>query len=286
MGVGLAGCGTGIMHDACHGALSKSKAVNKFIGELVWILAGGSALNWRIQHNILHHTFTNIDGYDEDIDPSGIMRFSPHQPVKSMHRFQAFYAWFFYGLMTFSWATFKGFAQLSRYNKRGLVKAQGTTYGKALFKLIILKIFYYSFFIAMPILLLSVSWWHIVIGWFIMHFVAGLFLGLIFQPAHCVPTSEFPLPNDDNEVEGDWAIHQLLTTANFAPNNKMLSWYIGGLNYQIEHHLFLNMSHVHHRRVSKIVKETAREFGLPYYSQPTFFGAVASHAKMLYKLRK
>jgi linoleoyl-CoA desaturase len=286
MGVGLAGSGAGIMHDACHGALSKKKSVNEFIGGLVWFLAGGSAFNWKIQHNVLHHLYTNIDGYDEDIDPAGIMRFSPHQPVKPIHKFQAYYAWIFYGLMTFAWATFKGFLQLNRYNKRGLVTAQGSTYNKELFKLIVQKIVYYALFIAFPILVVDVAWWHILLGWFCMHYIAGLFLGCIFQPAHVVPTSEFPLPDSENNVDGDWAMHQLITTANFAPKNNVLSWYIGGLNYQIEHHLFLNMSHVHHKKVSKIVEKTAKEYGLPYYSQPTYFGALANHAKMLHKMRK
>ncbi len=286
MGFGLCGCGTAIMHDACHGALSKNKSVNDFLGELVWFLAGGSAVNWKIQHNVLHHSYTNIDGYDEDIDPSGIMRFSPHQPVKAIHRFQAYYAWAFYGMMTISWATYRGFMQLSRYNKRGLLKAQGTTIGKEFIKMIIVKILYYSLFIALPIVLLDVAWWHVVLGWFSMHYVAGLFLGCIFQPAHVVPSSEFPLADKDHTVTGDRLKYQLLTTADFAPNNSMLTWYIGGLNFQIEHHLFPSMCHVHHKQISKIVKKTAQEFGLPYYSKPTYLKALVSHAKMLHKLRK
>ncbi len=286
MGIGLCGCGTGIMHDACHGALSKNNNVNEFIGELVWALAGGSALNWKIQHNILHHQYTNIDGYDEDIDPSGIMRFSPHQPVKRIHRFQVVYAWLFYGLMTFSWATYRGFIQLYRYDKMGLLKAQGKSYGPQLVKMIILKILYYIVFIGLPILLLDVAWWHVLLGWFSMHYIAGLFLGCIFQPAHVVPSSEFPLADKENNIPVDWSKMQLLTTADFAPNNTLLSWYIGGLNYQIEHHLFLNMCHVHHKKISNIVQETAREHCLPYYSKKTYLGALISHAKMLHSLRK
>lgn len=286
MGVGLAGCGLGIMHDACHGAISKKQAVNSFIGELILGLAAGSTINWKIQHNRLHHSFTNIDGYDEDIDPAGIMRFSPHQPTKPFYRFQVIYAWFFYGLMTFFWATFKDFLQLSRYTKRGLVKEQGSTYDKELLKLIIQKVLYYSLFIVLPILLLDVAWWHIATGWFCMHFVAGVILGCVFQPAHVVPSSKFPLPDANNNVRGDWAKYQMLTTANFAPDNRLLAWYVGGLNYQIEHHLFPNMSHVHHRQVSKIVRRTAEEFGLPYNSQPTFTGALINHARTLHRFRK
>lgn len=284
MGVGLAGSGLSIMHDSCHGVISKNKAVNNFIGETIMNLAAGSATNWKIQHNVLHHSYTNIDGYDEDIDPGGIMRFSPHQPKKSFYKFQVIYAWFLYGLMTFFWATFKDFASLSKYNQKGLLKSQNTTYGKELAKLIIQKVLYYSFFLALPILILDVAWWHVVIGWFCMHFLAGLILACIFQPAHVVPTSEFPLPDKDNNVEGDKVIHQMMTTANFAPSNRVLSWYVGGLNYQIEHHLFPNICHVHYRKLSEIVKATAKEFGLPYISEPTFVGALVKHGRMLYQL--
>ena len=285
MGIGIGGCGLGIMHDANHGALSQNKKVNHIVG-LVLDLAGGFAFNWKIQHNVLHHSFTNVDGYDEDIDPGGAMRFSPHQPLRPAYRYQVFYAWFLYGLMTFSWVIFKDFKQLVRYNKRGLIKPQGTTFGKELTKLIIQKTLYYSYILVLPIVILDVPWWHIVLAWFLMHFTAGLILGLVFQPAHVVPTSEFPLPDKNNIVAGDHAKYQMLTTANFAPTNRILSWYIGGLNYQIEHHLFPTMCHVHHREVSKIVKATALEFGLPYNSAPTFFGAIADHWRMLYKLSK
>jgi len=119
-----------------------------------------------------------------------------------------------------------------------------------------------------------------------MHFLAGLILACVFQPAHVLPDTAFPLPDKNNHVEGNYEIHQLLTTANFAPTNRILSWYVGGLNYQIEHHLFPQMSHVHHREVSKIVKATAKEFGLPYYSEKTFIGAIINHAKMINTLGK
>lgn len=284
MGLGLAGSGLSIMHDACHGSLSKNKALNKFIGSTIMNLACGSSINWKIQHNVLHHSYTNIDGYDEDIDPAGVMRFSPHQEKKGFYKYQVYYAWFFYGLMTLLWATTKDFAQLKRYHKLNLLKAQATTYKKEYTKLIFRKIIYYAIFIALPIVILDISWIHIILGWVSMHFLAGLTLGCIFQPAHVVPTSEFPLPDKNNVVEEDNAIHQLQTTSNFAPTNKILNWYVGGLNFQVEHHLFPNVCHVHLKDISKIVKATAEEFGLPYYSNPTFFGALTNHAKLLYKL--
>ncbi|MEQ9402835.1 MAG: acyl-CoA desaturase [Cyclobacteriaceae bacterium] len=286
MGIGLAGCGLGLMHDFCHGSVSKKKSVNNFFGEVIMYISAGSATNWKIQHNVLHHSYTNIDGYDEDIDPGGVMRFSPHQPLKPIYKYQIYYAWFLYGLMTFFWATFKDFASISRYNKLGLLKTQNTTYAKELAKLIVQKVLYYSLFIVLPILLLDVAWWHVVLGWFTMHFLAGLILACIFQPAHVIPDTEYPLPDADLNVEGDKVIHQMMTTANFAPSNRILSWYVGGLNYQIEHHLFPDVCHVHYRKLSKIVKATAAEFGLPYISEPTFFGALVNHGKMLYQLSR
>ena len=152
--------------------------------------------------------------------------------------------------------------------------------------MIIQKIVYYSLFIALPIIILDVAWWHVVLGWVSMHFLTGLILSCIFQLAHIMPSSEFPLPDENSEVESDQVVHQMLTTANFAPGNRLLSWYVGGLNYQIEHHLFPNICHVHYRALSKIVKATAEEFKLPYNSEPTFIGALISHGKMLNQLSR
>jgi linoleoyl-CoA desaturase len=99
-----------------------------------------------------------------------------------------------------------------------------------------------------------------------------------------VPSSEYPTPDEEGQLQNNWAIHQMLTTANFSPKSSFFSWYIGGLNYQIEHHLFPNICHVHYRKISAIVKQTAQEFGVPYNVQPNFVKAVWSHGKMLKKL--
>jgi linoleoyl-CoA desaturase len=130
------------------------------------------------------------------------------------------------------------------------------------------------------------SWWGTLLAFFWMHFIAGMVLALIFQPAHVINETEFYVPNEDLTVENHWAIHQLKTTANFANNSPIFSWYVGGLNYQVEHHLFPNICHVHYNKISKIVKETAKEYGVPYYSGQSFFGAVHNHFSMLNKLGK
>jgi len=168
----------------------------------------------------------------------------------------------------------------------GLVKAQGLNYKVEFVKMVSLKVLYYAFFIGLPLYFTSLPWYHIVLGWLTMHFTSGLILGCVFQPAHCIPETDFPIADTDNTVEADSLVHQMHTTANFAPNNRLLSWYVGGLNFQIEHHLFPNISHVHHKAVSKIVKATAKEFSVPYYSHSTFRKAILSHGKMLLKLSK
>jgi linoleoyl-CoA desaturase len=283
MGFGMAGIGLSVMHDANHGAYSKNKKVNTIISQVIWIV-GGSSVNWRIQHNVLHHSFTNIDTMDEDLETVPILRFSPHTERKKIHRIQHWYAWFLYGWMTLMWATMKDFNQLRRFKKKDLIKTQKKSYARLITELILIKSSYYILFLVIPLLTISLSWWVIVLFFVAMHFIAGLSLALIFQPAHVMPLTHFPLPDDQGNMENKWAIHQLLTTVNYAPNSRLFSWYVGGLNYQIEHHLFPNVCHIHYKKISKIVKETALEFKLPYHSEPSFLSAVMQHMRFLKQL--
>jgi linoleoyl-CoA desaturase len=283
MGFGMAGVGLSIMHDANHGAYSKNDRVNKLLG-LVINGVGGSDVNWRIQHNVLHHTYTNVSGYDEDIDPGKVMRFSPRAERLKIHRFQHIYAWFFYGLMTLMWCTAKDFIQAARFKRQNLLKTQNITYGRLVRAIIITKVIYFAIIFGVPFTFSILPWYGTVLCFLTMHFIAGVTLAAIFQPAHVVPTSTYPIPNNSGVVEADWAVNQLYNTANFAPKSTWFSWYVGGLNYQVEHHLFPNISHVHYKKLSEIVKKTASEYNLPYYSYKTFFGAVREHTKMLHDL--
>ncbi|HTA83841.1 MAG TPA: acyl-CoA desaturase [Bacteroidia bacterium] len=285
MGFGVAGIGLSVMHDANHGSYSKNKRVNKIMSWSISLI-GGHALNWQLQHNTLHHTFTNIDGHDEDIDAMGLMRFSPHAPYKKIHRFQYLYAWFFYGLMTISWVIKKDFVKLKKYETMGLLAAKNKKYTRELFILILCKMFYYTYMLVIPMLMMKQAWWQIMIGFAIIHYTGGLLLALVFQPAHVVEDIKYPLPDQSGNMENDWAVHQLYTTSNFAPNAKLLSWFVGGLNFQVEHHLFPTICHVHYKKIAPIVKQTAAEFNYPYHSQKTFVKAIATHARMLIELGK
>ncbi len=283
MGVAVAGIGMGVMHDANHGSYSQIPQVNKWMSRTLYLL-GGFPVNWKYQHNTMHHGFTNIDGHDEDIKPVGILRLSPHRPLLKIHRFQHWYAWFLYGLMTFSWVTMKDFKQLSGYKKERAKLNSKKTYNQLMKELIISKVLYYIVFLVIPMVLIPVPWYLTLAGFLLMHFVAGLILGAVFQAAHVVPTSVFPLPDEEGNVENNWAIHQLLTTSDFAPKNRLLSWYTGGLNFQVEHHLFPNISHVHYHKLSSLVQRAAAKHNLPYFVEKNFARAIRSHTKMLYML--
>jgi linoleoyl-CoA desaturase len=282
MGLGMSGIGLSIMHDANHGAYSKNKKVNEALGYLLNFI-GGYHINWRIQHNVLHHSFTNVHGHDEDIEKA-ILRLTPDTERKPMHRFQVLYAPFLYGLMTIYWLLSKDFEQLYRYDKKNLLKAQGKTFRGAMIEVAVNKILYVILSIVLPYIILGLPAWQFAIGFLSMHFVCGQILALIFQPAHVIEGTAYYKPDESGSVENNWAVHQLLTTTNFGNKGRLFSWFVGGLNYQIEHHLFPNICHIHYRNLSPIVKATAQEFGIPYHEHETFFSAVASHFKLLYKL--
>lgn len=283
MGSGMVGIGCSIMHDSNHDAYSGNKGLNKYLGKII-ALVGGYEVTWRIQHNILHHTYTNIKGLDHDIEAGPLLRFSPESDLKPIHRFQHIYAWFLYGLLTIQWATIKDYRQLVEYDRLDLLKKEKLTLRQAIIQVTLYKVFYYSIIMVLPILFSGVAWYHVVGGFVLMHFVAGLSLSAIFQLAHVMGDCEFPTPTDSRKMENSWAIHQLLNTANFAPKNRVLGWFIGGLNHQIEHHLFPYICHIHYKKLAPIVKQTAEEFGLPYYEQQTFVSALAEHTRMLRQL--
>ena len=285
MGLGMSGLGMVTMHDANHGSFSKNRKVNQFFGNSLYLL-GGFPANWRFQHNTLHHGFTNIEGHDEDIAPPGILRFSPHRPLKKIHRYQHIYAWVFYGLMTLSWVTSKDFKQLNKYKEMG-AKLSGKRKSNRLFvDLIISKIIYYSIFLIIPLLTIPVSWYWVIVGFLLMHFTSGLVLSTIFQTAHVVPTSGYPVPDTSGEINSNWTIHQLQTTSDFAPDSILFSWLVGGLNYQVEHHLFPYISHIHYKDISKVVQAKAKEYNLPYHVNKSFALAVWQHIKMMKLLGK
>jgi len=280
-GLNMAAIGFNIMHDACHGSFSTKGWVNEIFG-LTNNFLGGNAFLWKLKHNIIHHTYTNIDGVDDDINNMPFLRQCSSQPLKPMHKFQSAYMFVLYGFTSL----FMFFMDYIKYFSR---KVYTTPLKPMDFKEHFLfwggKLFFIAFYIALPIVMIGWKWW--LIGFVISQFTLGLTLAIVFQLAHVVEHAEFDAAGvDPVKIENEWAIHQVKTTANFAFSNKLVTWFVGGLNYQIEHHLFPNISHVHYPKISEIVKRTAKEFQIPYNEYKTVRAALMSHLRRLKELGK
>ena len=281
MGIGVAGIGFCISHDALHGAYSSNPTVNKVLGYTFDFL-GANSYMWKITHNVIHHTYTNIPGVDEDLMVSPLLRLSPTAPLKWYHRFQQFFALPAYSLATVNWLFGKDYQQFLKSDIGPYTNKKHPA--REIWILIWTKITVYAYMIVIPLMVLDITWWQFLIGFFAMHMTAGAILGVIFQLAHVVEGPEFPMPDDDGMIENTWIIHEMETTANFARKNKLLSWYVAGLNYQIEHHLFPQICSIHYPEISKIVREMAKKHGIAYHEHPTLRAAMRSHFDMLTRL--
>ncbi len=282
-GFGLAGIGMGIMHDANHGAYTRNKFTNYMLAHTLDFLGCSSAL-WKYQHNVLHHTYTNIHGHDEDIDaPLWLLRFSPHSKRYKIQRFQHWYVWIFYSFLTLYWFAVKDFYKAIDYRKMGLITSNKEMWWR-LIKLVPTKAAYVTYALILPMWLTPLPFYWVLFGFLIMHAIASVLLSVVFQLAHVMPEMEFPEAEGGDQLEVNWYVHQLQTTSNFSPRNRFLQWYLGGLTNQIEHHLFPNICHVHYRNLSRIVEKTAKEFNVPYHVNKSFFSAVAGHVRTLRSL--
>jgi len=249
-------------------------------------IVGGDNKNWKTQHNILHHTYTNLSGHDRDIDDKVIMRFSPNGKYKKVQRFQVFYVFLFYSIMTLYWTTLKDYVQYIQFIKEGHNRESNRDKVLTLLNLTFWKCIYLGYTFALPMMLLHLSFGQVFLGFLSLHIVAGLVLSVVFQLAHVVEDTEFPVPDANGNIENEWAIHQLQTTADFAKNNWLITYYVGGLNYQAIHHLFPRVCHVHYPEIAPIVEKTAKEFGVPYLYNKTFWKALSSHIRVISRLGK
>lgn len=274
--------GFNIMHDGNHGSYAKSKLVNKIMGYSMDLI-GSSRTLWKQKHNVLHHTYTNIDGMDEDLETFGYLRLSPNQEWKSRFKLQYIYAVIVYSFLTLS-LIFAGDFKKLWTGKVGTQKIKKVKFTEQLF-FYGFKSLYFGYMIILP--LFFHSFLHVVFFFLFVHFILGLTLAIVFQLAHTVEPNTFPLPEKQSgNIDNEWAIHQVETTANFAPKSKLAAWYMGGLNFQIEHHLFTNVCHIHYPEISKIVQQTSREYSINYTTYPTLFSAIGAHFKFLKRLGK
>lgn len=278
MGFTLAVIGFCIMHDANHGSYSPYPLMNDFLGLSLNVM-GASSYFWKQKHNIIHHTYTNVDGMDDDIAKSPFIRQCTSQKWVPAHRVQHLYLLPIYSLSTIFWIFIMDFTKYFTGKIYTTVAWKMTWKNHVIFWLT--KIFYLLIYVALPIKIWGVAAW--ALGYILLNATMGLTLSLVFQLAHVVENTEFEhVPLDTTKhIETAWAEHQIRTTANFAVDNKLVSWIVGGLNFQVEHHLFPRVSHVHYPAISKIVKQKCQEFGLPYNTYPTLFSALLSHFRTM-----
>lgn len=267
-----------VMHDWGHGWFSQYKWLNN----LAWFsmnILGSNIWFWKIQHNILHHTYTNVDQYDDDIDSRPVFRFHPEQKRKWFHKYQYLYFLPLYGLGTGSLMFYGDFR---RYFQR--------TIGSFAFKKLTLtehivfwisKIFMICLYFVVPALF--VGRWQALIGMVSMYFFMSVFLNTIFQLAHVLEDTSM-VSHKDYKIEEHRAVHQLETTANFSMKNKVWTRLLGGLNFQVEHHLFPQISHVHYPQIAKIVQRVCHQYGIPYHAYATIGRAFVSHVRYIKKL--
>lgn len=282
LGINLAVIGFNIMHEGGHSSFSKYRWVNT-IGAYFLNILGGNSYFWKIKHNINHHTYTNIDGMDSDIDLEPFMRLHENQSHHWIHRFQHFYCFGLYGISYLSWIFWDDFIKYFTGNIAPGQKKELEL--KEHFIFWTTKALYIVAYLLIPILM--VGFVKAIIGFIVICFVCGLSIAIVFQLAHIVEGTSFPEPvGDTNKMEQEWAIHQLNTTANFATKSKTVSWLLGGLNFQVEHHLFPKISHVHYPKINQIVKETCDEFQVTYIEYKTVFKAIHSHLSHIKKLGK
>jgi linoleoyl-CoA desaturase len=277
VGLAMGAVGFNVQHDGGHHAYSRRGWVNK-LAALTLDLIGASSYLWHWKHAVLHHTYVNLAGHDSDIDLGFLGRLSPHQRRRWFHRWQHYYLWALYGWLTINWELYVDFRTLA------LGRIGGHRYprpkGWDLVTFIGGKLAFFSLAFAVPMLLHPV--WKVLLLYGVASFVLGVVMSVVFQLAHCVPQAAFPpAPEGTDHLETSWAVHQAETTVDFARGNRLLSWFLGGLNFQVEHHLCPRVCHVNYPALSRVVEATCREFGVRYAAHKSFLAGLAAHYRWL-----
>jgi len=280
LGLAVAAVGFNVQHDGNHRAYSNHRWVNR-LAAMTLDLLGGSSYVWSWKHNSIHHSYANITGHDDDVNLGPLGRLTPHQPRRLFHGWQHFYLWILYGFLPVKWHWFDDFFVVAK-GRIGEYPFPRPT-GWDLVTFITGRAIFFTLALVIPVWLHPL--WVVLLVYAAIAYVEGVLLAVVFQLAHCVEEAEFPMPAlDSARMPTGWAAHQVQTTVDFARKNRWLSWYIGGLNFQIEHHLFPQVCHLHYASLAPIVEQTCKDFGLRYASNPTFLGGVASHYRWLRRM--
>jgi linoleoyl-CoA desaturase len=254
--------------------------VNKSLN-YVFDVCGISSYMWRILHHRGHHSCINLPGEDDALTGRGILRFTPHEPRLPLQRFQHFYALFVYALFSLDYVFLRDFECFffPSHDYLRNTKHPAREYGI----LFAGKAFYLTYMLILPVVLLGKSPLLVSLSFLLAHLIIGLSVALVFQTTHCVDSTYFPSSRGefDNGV-----YHIFATTADYATGNPLVGWLAGGLNHHIVHHLCPYVCHTHYASLTRIVKETAEEYGIPYRQHPTMSRAIKHHLLLLKQLGK
>jgi linoleoyl-CoA desaturase len=275
LGLAMAAIGLNVQHDGAHHAYSRFPWINKLMSMTIDLI-GASSYFWHWKHDVFHHTYVNIHEHDTDIDVGGFARLAPHQKRRAIHRWQHFYMWFAYGLMTIRWQLWGDFRDwiTGKVGDHKVPRPKGWDLlvflgGKAVF------------LVGLAVPLLVHPFWVVLVFYVTASLVVGIVMSIVFQLAHCVGEAEFPLPKDTGRMDKPWAVHQVETSVDYARRSRVVAWFLGGLNYQIEHHLFPRICHVNYAAISPLVEDTCREFGIRYAEHKSVAAGLRSHYRWL-----
>ena len=273
LGFDLSAIGFNVMHDGSHGSYSRKKWVNQLMAFSLNLM-GGNAYLWNQKHNVIHHNFTNIEGYDDDIDIRPLIRTNDNQPKKWIHKYQHVYFIFLYALTSIWWVYVRDFikyfsGRIANHEYKKMEVNDHLIFWTS-------KLIYFAIFLVLPMSFAGVI--PTIVGYLVTFAVQGVILSVIFQMAHVVEDATFHTLEPDNmKIDNTVVLHQLATTANFSTRSRVMHWFTGGLNFQIEHHLFPKISHIHYGKISKIVKDLCKKYNVKYNEYPTLFHAFKSH---------
>ena len=282
-GIGMVGVGFNICHDACHNAYSQNPKINRLLG-YGFNLLGINAYLWKIKHNLSHHTYTNIYHKDEDLLESDGVRLSPEAPYKKIYRFQHIYYFLFYPLYSFIWVFVYDFQVFFRFNGNGSSDPMKKHPLKEVIVFIASKLIYFLFALVLPFYLMEAKWWEILICYLSMHAIAGVIMACVVKLGHIVDNVSHAIPDEDGIIQNSWMVHELEVSSNFSIDSPFVSWFSGGLNFQIEHHLFPRTCSVHYPKISPIILEITKKYGFPYHINKTMVSGLLSHYKTLKRL--
>lgn len=273
LGLNMAAIGFNIMHDGAHGSYSAKTWVNEVMAYTLNLM-GASSFFWKLKHNVIHHSFTNVEGHDDDIDIRPFIRTNDQDPKYWFHRYQHVYSFFLYTLTYIWWVFMMDF--IKYFNRKIASTPIKNIPVKEHIIFWVTKAAYVGLFLVLPIV--TVGLVDTILGYTVAVLILGLVLSVVFQLAHVVEDASFPVPHTEtNTLEHEWTVHQLATTANFSTQSKIVSWFTGGLNYQVEHHLFPRISHIHYPQISKIIKDVCTQYDIKYLEYPNVYQALRSH---------